>query len=220
MKKEKNPIAVGTRIGRLVVIGDSIPSEKPNRRYPVLCDCGVETTILKYSLTGSKPTLSCGCLQREVIGNIARTHGMSDSREYSAWENMLTRCNNQNSENYADYGQRGIVVCEEWKDFNVFFADMGSCPINYELDRVNVNGNYNKENCRWVNSQLQSWNKRLYKNNKSGKSGVTWNNKLTAWECRISKGGRVYYLGRFYSLDLAIKRREEAEVELYGSIKN
>ena len=145
---------------------------------------------------------------------------MSDSREYSAWENMLTRCNNQNSENYADYGQRGIVVCEEWKDFNVFFADMGSCPVNHELDRVNVNGNYNKENCRWVNSQLQSWNKRLYKNNKSGKSGVTWNNKLAAWECRISKGGRVYYLGRFYSLDLAIKRREEAEVELYGSIKN
>lgn len=98
-------------------------------------------------------------------------HGMANSPEYSTWVDMKQRCLNQNCCNYDSYGGRGITVCEEWiNSFINFFNDMGVKPPNHTLDRKNVDGDYNKENCRWADVDTQNRNKR---NNKY----IEFNNK-------------------------------------------
>jgi len=96
------------------------------------------------------------------IGDLNRTHGMSLTREYFVWKDMLTRCYHENNKHYQNYGGRGIVVCELWKNsFLDFLVDMGKRPSNkHSIDRINVNGNYCFENCRWATKLEQDRNKR------------------------------------------------------------
>jgi len=79
---------------------------------------------------------------------------------YSTWQNMLRRCDNKKNKQYKDYGGRGITVCERWKTFSNFVADMGSRPIGYSIDRKNNDGNYEPSNCRWVSKKAQQRNQR------------------------------------------------------------
>lgn len=91
-----------------------------------------------------------------MIGNKNRlTHGMTKTATYSSWVAMISRCKYPTNDRYKNYGGRGISVCEEWKDFNNFLKDMGVRPKGKTLDRIDVNGNYNKENCRWSSSHTQ-----------------------------------------------------------------
>jgi hypothetical protein len=89
-----------------------------------------------------------------------KDHGMSHTPAYSSWEGMVQRCNNPNNKKYRDYSGRGIKVCEAWKDFRVFFADMGPRPDGLTLDRINNNGNYEPGNCRWATYHEQRINSR------------------------------------------------------------
>jgi hypothetical protein len=90
-----------------------------------------------------------------------RTHGMSRTPEYQAWGAMFTRCYNTSVPKYKHYGGRGIVVCDRWRSFEVFLADMGSRPSpKHSLDRIDVNGNYEPTNCRWATMVMQVNNKR------------------------------------------------------------
>ena len=90
---------------------------------------------------------------------------------------MKGRCYNINNKDYEMYGGRGIRVCEQWRvSFENFYSDMNETYVaGLELDRIDVNDNYSPDNCRWATELVQAWNKRRYKSNKSGKTGVTWN---------------------------------------------
>ena len=124
-----------------------------------VCECGKETDVLATRIKNSK-TKSCGCLRLKKGQN--KTHGLKNHPLYSVWGSMKYRCFNPKSENYELYGGRGITVCDEWRDsVEVFYNDMvNDYKKGLHLDRIDVNGNYEKSNCRWVTPVVNNNNKR------------------------------------------------------------
>lgn len=121
------------------------------------CDCGRQLTVLSNNLSRGY-TKSCGCLRH----NRLKTHGLSKSRTYAIWRAMRMRCANMKDASYPYYGARGIKVCERWRSFENFLADMGKRPSpEYSLDRYPDNdGNYEPGNVRWATQKEQSNNTR------------------------------------------------------------
>lgn len=119
------------------------------------CDCGTEKAVSGSSLKlGTSP--SCGCLSKERVTK----HGMEGTAIYNTWAQMLARCNNPNSTSYKNYGAKGIKVCERWKDFRNFYADMGDKKEGMTIDRIDNESGYSPDNVRWSNWKTQSRNKR------------------------------------------------------------
>jgi hypothetical protein len=88
-------------------------------------------------------------------------HGRSNTREHVAWCNMRQRCTDPKTRNFKNYGGRGIKICERWRTFAAFYADMGNCPPDCSLDRINNDLGYSPENCRWADAVTQSRNRRI-----------------------------------------------------------
>lgn len=122
------------------------------------CECGVEKEIAVHSVKSGK-TKSCGCLRITK----ARTHGMSKIPEYSIWIMMKARCHNKNNKDYKDYGEKGIFVCDRWRDsFENFIEDMGVRENRkLSLDRINNGKGYSPDNCRWATYSEQACNKKV-----------------------------------------------------------
>lgn len=122
-----------------------------------LCECGRNSTVCAGDLIGGYVS-SCGCITR------SRTHGDSRSTEHRSWLQMKDRCLNENSAHYSSYGGRGIKVCKRWLTYENFLADMGrKSGAGFSLDRIDNNGNYCPENCRWATASQQARNTRQNK---------------------------------------------------------
>lgn len=152
----------GKKFGRLTVQYVSERTGKLGQVYwHCVCDCGGEKDVLGASLRNGS-TKSCGCLTREATSKRCKTHGGSKERLYRTWSHMKARCSTCTDAAYCLYGGRGITVCKEWANsFGAFrdWALANGYSDDLTLDRIDVNGNYCPENCRWTTMKQQADNK-------------------------------------------------------------
>ena len=163
--------------------------------------CGKEFEALLSNVKRGR-TKSCGCFV---------THGLSSNKFYNTWYNMTQRCTNPNHKAYKDYGARGITVCEEWLDVRNFVDWCESTHPNtneVSLDRIDVNGNYEPNNCRWADATTQAINQRMMKNNTSGFVGVIWHIRNKNWCANIRINKILKQLGSFKTKEEAVQARD------------
>ncbi|WP_250125503.1 hypothetical protein [Chroococcidiopsis sp. CCMEE 29] len=184
----------GERFGRLTILGEA--GKVPLERYLllVLCDCGQEKIVQRGHITRGG-TKSCGCygLELQKLGN--PKHGLSRTATYAVWSAMIQRCTNPNIGNYELYGARGIKVAPRWlESVENFYADMGECPPGCSIDRIDNDGDYCPENCRWTTPKVQSRNTRTNRH-------ITYGGKtqcVTAWAEELSVPRRTLF-ARLYA---------------------
>lgn len=148
---------IGIKYNKLTV------TEKLKKGYKCQCECGNFTGIKSIYEIKSGHKKSCGCLntlrRKEKAASWKRTHNQHGTKTYNIWKNMRSRCNSPNSSGYYKYGAQGIKVCSRWSDFENFLEDMGKCPENHSIERINPEKNYEPSNCKWIPLADQRWNK-------------------------------------------------------------
>lgn len=216
--RKPTPIVFGQNFSKLTYIVDAL--RKSNRREGIfLCECGNLCTIRVSSVIAGV-TRSCGCLLKE--GNNA-SHRKSYTAEHNIYQQMLKRCNCESSSAYPNYGGRGITVCDRWNpkaggSFENFYEDMGDCPAGLSLDRFDNDGGYSPENCHWATSSEQAHNRRIFKNNSTGKTGVQLL-KNGKWRVTFCFKGIVFKPKEFDNYSDAVLAREKLEIEHLGRVK-
>lgn len=154
----------GRWFGRLVVTRFAgYTQTRPEALWHCLCICNTSVIVRAASLLSSRPTQSCGCLQKEAATTTRHGHARRGKRtpEHRAWTAMLQRCTNPKNKVYQHYGDRGIAVCSEWFNFEQFLTDMGPRPTQkHTLERKDNNGAYDKTNCIWATHSQQCRNTR------------------------------------------------------------
>ncbi len=169
--QDQASVKIGQRFGRWEVAGPEFSIPIPNaakangwqrKRFVVVrCDCGAwGCAIVACLKNGTAP--SCGCRRSELLAKLKTRHGQCDHPLYGVWSSLRKRCENPACASYANYGGRGIRVCEEWQDFAIFFewAIGAGWQFGLEIDRIDNDGNYEPGNCRFVTTTANQRNKR------------------------------------------------------------
>lgn len=157
------------------------------------CECGKQKAIYRMNLRRGA-SRSCGCLSSEMTAARSYKHGAAKrgklTPEYRIWRGMKTRCTNPNEISYRYYGQRGVTICKRWRSFNAFLADMGPRPSKkYSIERIDNEGPYSPENCKWALPLEQGCNKR--NNHLLSHAGLTLT--LSQWSRHVGlKPGTLY----------------------------
>ena len=182
----------GLKFGRWTVLEFAGQDSMRKTYWMCRCDCGAVRKVGSRHLRGGN-SRSCGCLTVDT-GRQRIKHGHHrtgrQTPEYNTWCNMKRRCHDPKNHRYADWGGRGIVVCDKWKnDFAAFLADMGPKPPNGSLDRIDNDGPYAPENCRWTNAFEQRRNRRVDAIAHKGKSMTVgeWARELGMWPSTIHR---------------------------------
>lgn len=151
----------GMKFGRLTVLRLSHKDKRQECHWLCKCECGNEKTVSGNKLRSGN-TKSCGCMQKEFLdGRLRRKHGLTNTKLYATWENMKHRCGDPKNWMYPHYGGRGIKVCEEWLDSSAFieWALSHGYKEGLSIERINVDGNYEPDNCKWVELKEQYLNR-------------------------------------------------------------
>jgi hypothetical protein len=175
-------------------------NSKQKKRYGIY-KCGFCGNEFKTQTSKVKNgnTKSCGCYKKRRTKEANKTHGLGYTRLYKIWGSVRGRTLNPKNKQYNDYGGRGITICDEWLDVQNFYDWAMSNGYSDELsiDRIDNDGNYCPENCRWATSTIQSRNKRKFKNNTSGYKGVYYYKAGDKYKAQIQVNKIQYYLGLF-----------------------
>ena len=190
-------------------LGMRFPKENSKRKYRYglyQCQyCGKEFEAQIQSIKNGH-TKSCGCQSTKYTN----PHGLAQHKLYNTWNMMKSRCYTPKNKAYKHYGGRGIKVCDRWLDINNFIEDMyPTWKEGLSLDRIDVDGNYEPDNCRWTTNEVQNRNTRdICKNNTSGYRGVSWQKKDKIWIASIRVNSKYIYLGSYKTALEAAKSYE------------
>lgn len=161
MLKWQKKDLTGQKFGKLTAIKPVGINKSGNTLWECRCDCGNSSIVINSNLTRGN-SKSCGCTNSKRLIARNTSHGMCNTKIYVTWYSMLERCRRKTNTDYKHYGARGIKVCKEWSDFNKFYewAMANGYQKDLTIDRIDVNGNYEPLNCRWVTQLRQCNNKR------------------------------------------------------------
>lgn len=194
----------GQVFGKLTVLEQEGRDKLKKVLWRCRCECGNETVVPSGSLvTGN--TTSCGCAFKESVTK----HGGTGKGSYNTWRAMMRRCTVLTDKDYPRYGGKGVTVCERWRDYANFVADMGEPEGDETLDRINTYGNYEPDNCRWAGVQTQNRNVRLRVNSTTGYIGVSVVGKK--FLAKITKDKKSYYSKLCNTVEEAAAARKELE---------
>jgi hypothetical protein len=196
--------SIGEKINGLEYLGEAGKQLQKNgeqkRLLNMRCFCGVIFSPRLNDLRSGKSN-SCGCTKAEATRKTHTTHGMSDTKLFSVWNGIKSRCSNKKNKSYKDYGERGITMCDEWKNnFKLFYdwAVNNDYKDGLTIDRRDNDGNYEPSNCRWTTMGVQAMNTRILRaTNTTGYRGVKFIKSRNAFCSVIGVNNKRIYLGYF-----------------------
>lgn len=213
---------IGEVYGRLRILEDLGQVQGKSRTYNkvlVQCSCDSEPFEVAYNSIKSGHTASCGCFNKEKITETHLKHGKSGTKIYKVWLGIKERTGNPNSQQYYDYGGRGILNL--WESFEAFLSIMEDTYFDgCEIDRIDVDGHYSPDNCRWTTKSVNNHNKRKQKGCTSDYIGVWIDKNTDMYSTQLVKDGVSLLRKSFVSEYAAASAYDDASEEYYGDRPN